>query len=204
KQVAQQLHTQSPSTDNTLVISAAESRKQSLRAILEDANDLQTESTPDTNAQENKNSSNTSNSAIINNHSNENAYSYIAAIGNIMEQFAAVHCDKKSLTTGLNKLHELHESIKSLHAHSSMPAFNQEITAIWEAQHLYLLATAMLEASLARHESRGSFMRDDYPQRDDTNFLTHSMTSKSDTEHATAISWQPVHIIDLPPQQRLY
>ena len=79
------------------------------------------------------------------------------------------------------------------------PAFNQELTAIWEVRHLIDLGSAMLEASDARHESRGSLYRMDFPARDDERFLAHSMT---DAEGG--IGWQPVHIEDMPPQARSY
>ena len=98
-----------------------------------------------------------------------------------------------------------------LTAHSETPAFNQEITAIWEVRHLTLLAEAMLRASEARHESRGSLQRLDYPARDDERFLAHSMigmADAADTEASSAphasILWQSVHIDDFPPKTREY
>ena len=57
----------------------------------------------------------------------------------------------------------------------------------------------MLTASDARHESRGSLKRTDFPDRDDEHFLAHSMT-----DAAHEVSWQPVHIVDMPPKKREY
>lgn len=61
------------------------------------------------------------------------------------------------------------------------------------------LARTVLCASYARHESRGSLKRTDYPERDDEHYLAHSMTSCDG-----AVQWQPVHIVDMPPQRRDY
>ena len=77
--------------------------------------------------------------------------------------------------------------------------FNQELLAIWEVRHLLTVAQAVLDATLARGESRGSLYRNDYPERDDAHFLNHSMTDRQGH-----ISWQPVHIMDMPPQSRSY
>lgn len=49
------------------------------------------------------------------------------------------------------------------------------------------LGSTMLAASGARHESRGSLKRLDFPERDDEQFLAHSMVNASGQ-----ISWQPV------------
>ena len=92
-----------------------------------------------------------------------------------------------------------HAACRALHAHSDSPTFNQEITAIWEVRHLLELGKAVLAASDARHESRGSLKRLDFPERDDEHFLAHSMTDVS-----CQVSWQPVHIVDMPPKAREY
>ena len=68
---------------------------------------------------------------------------------------------------------------EALHAHSDSPTFNQEITAIWEVRHLLELGKAVLTSSDARHESRGSLKRLDFPERDDEHFLAHSMVNAS-------------------------
>lgn len=57
----------------------------------------------------------------------------------------------------------------------------------------------MLAATSARHESRGSLYRTDFPQRDDTGFLAHSMTAAGQTP-----LWQPVHIVNIEPGTRAY
>ena len=94
---------------------------------------------------------------------------------------------------------DLEARAQVLHAHSDSPTFNQEITAIWEVRHLLELGKAVLTSSDARHESRGSLKRLDFPERDDEHFLAHSMVNASGQ-----ISWQPVHIVNMPPKAREY
>ena len=132
--------------------------------------------------------------------SSDNPYQLMADLGSVMEQAVAVRCDRNSIEQALATLDDtLTPRAEALHAHSDSPTFNQEITAIWEVRHLLELGKAVLAASDARHESRGSLKRLDFPERDDEHFLAHSMTDVS-----CQVSWQPVHIVDMPPKAREY
>lgn len=132
--------------------------------------------------------------------SEDNPYKLMADLGYAMERAVAVRCDEQSIAQSLDVLRdEIAPRAQALRAHSDSAAFNQEITAIWEARHLLELGKAVLTASDARHESRGSLKRLDFPQRDDEHFLAHSMTDASGQ-----VSWQDVHIVDMPPKAREY
>ena len=129
-----------------------------------------------------------------------NPYRLMAELGAVMESALAVHCSEDTIAAAREAIAgRIAPQAASLHPHSDTPAFNQELTAIWEVRHLIDLGSAMLEASDARHESRGSLYRMDFPARDDERFLAQSMT---DAEGG--IGWQPVHIEDMPPQARSY
>ena len=128
----------------------------------------------------------------------DNAYQLMADLGSVMEAGVAVTCDDASITQALHRLEaDLEPRAHALRTHSDARTFNQEITAIWEARHLVELARTMLAATSARHESRGSLYRTDFPQRDDTGFLAHSMTAAEQTP-----LWQPVHIANIEPGTR--
>lgn len=130
----------------------------------------------------------------------DNAYQLMADLGSVMEAGVAVTCDDASITQALHRLEaDLEPRAHALRTHSDARTFNQEITAIWEARHLVELARTMLAATSARHESRGSLYRTDFPQRDDTGFLAHSMTAAGQTP-----LWQPVHIVNIEPCTRAY
>ncbi len=132
--------------------------------------------------------------------SEDNPYKLMADLGYAMERAVAVRCDEQSIAQSLDVLRdEIAPRAQALRAHSDSAAFNQEITAIWEVRHLLELGKAVLTASDARHESRGSLKRLDFPQRDDEHFLAHSMTDASGQ-----VSWQDVHIVDMPPKAREY
>lgn len=133
-------------------------------------------------------------------HAADNPYQLMADLGTVMERAVAVRCDEQGIEQALTALHdEFVPRAEALHAHSDSPTFNQEITAIWEVRHLLELGKAVLISSDARHESRGSLKRLDFPERDDEHFLAHSMVNASGQ-----ISWQPVHIVNMPPKAREY
>ncbi|MGJ0654985.1 FAD-binding protein [Bifidobacterium catenulatum] len=133
-------------------------------------------------------------------HASDNPYQLMADLGSVMEKAVAVRCDANSIEQAQSVLRsDLEARAQVLHAHSDSATFNQEITAIWEVRHLLGLGSTMLAASGARHESRGSLKRLDFPERDDEQFLAHSMVNASGQ-----ISWQPVHIVNMPPKAREY
>lgn len=133
-------------------------------------------------------------------HASDNPYQLMADLGSVMEKAVAVRCDANSIEQAQAVLRsDLEARAQVLHAHSDSATFNQEITAIWEVRHLLELGSAVLAASDARHESRGSLKRLDFPERDDEQFLAHSMVDASGQ-----IFWQPVHIVNMPPKAREY
>ncbi|NMM99464.1 succinate dehydrogenase or fumarate reductase, flavoprotein subunit [Bifidobacterium sp. DSM 109958] len=145
--------------------------------------------------------------------SDDNPYRLLADLGVAMERAVAVRCTAETIETALAMLRDdLVPRAAALRAHDGTPAFNQEVTAIWEARHLVALAEAMLRASESRAESRGSLRRLDFPRRDDERFLAHSMIELRDDRDPQAakprtrhdVSWQPVRIVDYPPKARAY
>lgn len=128
-----------------------------------------------------------------------NVYALMRRIGIVMEQAAAVRCNAESLEQGLAALDVLSIELQQCYPHTPVAAYNQEIVALMEVQHMLVLAQAMLQASLSRQESRGSLSRTDYPHRDDEHWLRHSMIDQH-----MQLQYQQVHITQFPPTEREY
>jgi len=81
--------------------------------------------------------------------------------------------------------------------------FNSDLTQALELGFLLELAACMVEAGLARKESRGAHARPyDYPDRDDENFMQHTLVSwVSDRPQLT---WAPVRVTKWEPMERTY
>ncbi|HET6695123.1 MAG TPA: FAD-binding protein [Gaiellaceae bacterium] len=81
--------------------------------------------------------------------------------------------------------------------------FNTDLTQALELGFLLELAACMVEAGMARKESRGAHARPyDYPDRDDENFLKHTLVTWVDGR--PQLTWEPVRMTKWQPQERKY
>ena len=81
--------------------------------------------------------------------------------------------------------------------------FNNDITQALELGFLLELAACMVEAGIARKESRGAHARPyDYPERDDENYMKHTLVRWADG--GPELDWEPVRMTKWEPMERKY
>jgi succinate dehydrogenase / fumarate reductase flavoprotein subunit len=97
----------------------------------------------------------------------------------------------------------LRERYRNVLVEDKGSVFNTDLTQTLELGSLLDLAACMLEPGLARQESRGAHSRpDDFPERDDDQFLRHSLVTWEDG--APKLGWKPVTITKWAPAARTY
>ena len=120
-----------------------------------------------------------------------------------MEAGAGIYRTQASLQETCNKVSELKERFANITLDDHSLTFNTDLTAALELECMLDVAEAVAYSAVARTESRGSHQRTDHPQRDDDNFLAHSMAYRSD-DGPPRIEYRDVVITRWPPAERKY
>ena len=106
------------------------------------------------------------------------------------------------MTQAVAKLHELKDRYRHVRAEDQTRTFNTEILEAWELGCLLDCAEVTAVSALARTESRGGHAREDFPKRDDDNWLKHSLTFSRQGE--LSLRYKPVRITLFQPKARVY
>jgi len=120
----------------------------------------------------------------------------------VMMDYVGVFREAAGIERALHTLRELQQRYQHAGVHDKSFSFNTELLEAWELGCLLDLAEVTAAAALARTESRGCHAREDYPQRDDENWLKHSLAFR--TQQGIQLRYKPVTILDYPPQERVY
>ena len=121
-----------------------------------------------------------------------------------MEDGAGIYRDADSLQAACDKVAELRERYGSITLDDRTNSFNTELTAALELGSMLDVAEAMAHSGLERTESRGSHQRLDHPERNDDDFLAHSLALRGKDGAPPRIEYKPVTITKWPPGARTY
>lgn len=102
----------------------------------------------------------------------------------------------------LQELQVLKERYKEISIRDKSSTFNTELLEAIELGHMLTLAEVVASSALQRTESRGAHYREDYPKRDDENWLKHTFAFLSDK--GISFKYKPVTITRFKPEERKY
>lgn len=109
-----------------------------------------------------------------------------------------------ALQTAVNKLQELHERASHIGLVSDGCGANPELASALRLPGMIRLALCIAYGALQRTESRGSHAREDYPRRDDVNWLKRTLAYWRPGANLPELKYEPVKITELPPGDRGY
>lgn len=120
-----------------------------------------------------------------------------------MEEGVGIYRTESSLLKAQKEIQSLQERFKNVNLTDTSSTFNTEYIAALELSCLLDIAESVIQSALLRKESRGSHQRSDYAERDDKNYLTHSLAYKKEQD-IPDIKYKPVVITKWPPGERIY
>ena len=126
-----------------------------------------------------------------------------------MQSKCAVFRTEKILKEGIDEIKKPYEGMESISVKDKSLIFNTDLMETLEFDNLIRQAITTMESAYQRKESRGAHAREDYPQRDDENYMKHTLSWHKDNE--VKINYRPVNLSTLtndvqtfPPKERVY
>jgi len=127
-----------------------------------------------------------------------------------MQKHAAVFRTGKSMQEGVEKMNQVFASFDDIKISDRGLIWNTDLVEALELENLLLQAQTIIQGALNRTESRGGHAREDFSERDDENWMKHTLAWVDDSGKVK-FDYRPVHMYTLsdeceviPPKERVY
>ncbi len=127
----------------------------------------------------------------------------------IMQSKCAVFRTEKTLKEAIDEIKKPYEGMQSILVKDKSLIFNTDLMEALEFDNLIRQAMTTIKSAYFRKESRGAHAREDYPKRDDSNYMKHTLSWQNGVE--VRIDYKPVNLSTLtndvqtfPPKERVY
>ena len=143
---------------------------------------------------------------ILSEHGNERVADIRTELQQSMDNNAAVFRTEETLKQALTDIHGLKERYSRITVQDKGKRYNSDLLEAIELGFLLELAEVTVVSALNRKESRGGHAREDYPNRDDTNYMRHTMAFKEGRDLLSDIrlDYKPVVQTRYEPMERKY
>ena len=128
----------------------------------------------------------------------------------IMQNHAAVFRTGETLDEGVDRLKATYSTLGDVKVSDRSLVWNTDLVETMELENLMLNATATIQSAANRLESRGAHAREDYSDRDDENWMKHTLAWVDENGQVT-FDYRPVHqetltdeVEPVPPKARVY
>ena len=135
----------------------------------------------------------------------EDVVSLRSELQEVMQNHFGVFRKGDFMKTGIERLQEIGERIKNIFLKDKSKTFNTARIEALELENLYEVALATAVAAEARNESRGAHARDDFRERDDENWLCHSIYDPvNGGVRKRGVNFAPKSVDTFEPKERTY
>jgi len=134
----------------------------------------------------------------------EYVYDLRQQMSDILMEKVGVFRNGTQLAEAVEELQQLYQRARRLGLRSGGRGPNPEVSAALRLPGMIRLAITIAYGALQRSESRGSHYREDYPARDDKNWLKRTLATWPDGADLPRLAYEPVRITELPPGERGY
>ena len=127
----------------------------------------------------------------------------------LMEVKAGVYRTEELMTEAVNELEEIATTLDDFKVVDKSSIYNLDLVEALELNNMILVARCAAKSALMRKESRGGHAREDYPERDDKNYMTHTNVTIENDGKTINVDYRPVRTKPLtvepfPPKPRVY
>jgi len=145
-------------------------------------------------------------SGLLSEHGDERVADIRKEMQQTMDSHASVYRTEDTLKQALTDIQALKARYQRITVADKGKRYNTDLLEAVELGFLLELAEVLVVGAIARKESRGGHAREDYPNRDDTNFMRHTMAYKQGTGLASDIrlDYKPVTFTRYEPMERKY
>ncbi len=124
----------------------------------------------------------------------------------IMQEYVGIFRDGEGLAKAVKELEELYIQSKNIGIKDKQLNVNPELEEAYRVPMMLKVALCVAKGALDRTESRGAHTREDYPKRDDANWLKRTLTSWEEGDTMPTVEYEPLDIMtmEIPPGFRGY